>query len=267
MDEERKVISRARDRLRDARLKFALEQRLPKRYQAIISDTCAHSDDEYNSKKGVYDIKTLPFRSENATKFFRRLDAAMLKADGFKGKRVQRRKRLPPKPPQDTIFPKPPKGLPLDFYDPDWFNDLLPQQKLEFADTRKVAFLPDADKSLMGKQLAIEKLSDKQFVNKFFDQISKPYDLTHEIENFDEDDGETDNEDDESFAGEEIDLAHTSGSDEEEEEMNDEDADFVDDEEMESAEEENDEGDADEDDADRDARYNAMLIDEDLPNW
>ncbi|KNZ54558.1 hypothetical protein VP01_2913g2 [Puccinia sorghi] len=87
-------------------------------------------------------------------------------------------------------------------------------------------------------QLNIEKLSDKQFFNKFFDQISEPYDLTHKIENPDEDNGETDNEDDESFAGEEIDFSHTSGSDKEDEEMNEENEDFVDDKEMDTAKEE-----------------------------
>ncbi|KNZ62258.1 hypothetical protein VP01_12947g1, partial [Puccinia sorghi] len=92
MDEEGKVISRARDRLCDAHLKFALEQRLPKQYQAVISNTSAHIDYKYNSKQEVYEIKTLPFLSENSTNFFRRLDKAMLKTDGLKSKRVQRRK-------------------------------------------------------------------------------------------------------------------------------------------------------------------------------
>ncbi|KNZ48699.1 hypothetical protein VP01_5474g1 [Puccinia sorghi] len=133
----RKLISRARDRVRENFAHCSILGRLPKQYLAVISDTSAHSDDEYNSKRGVYEIKTLPIQSENATKFVCRLDEAILKAGGLKGKRFQRRKPLPPKNPQDTIFPKPPKGLPLvDFYHPDWFNDLWPQQRLDFSDTR-----------------------------------------------------------------------------------------------------------------------------------
>ncbi|KNZ56196.1 hypothetical protein VP01_2470g3 [Puccinia sorghi] len=111
-----------------------------------------------------------------------------------------------------------------------------PQQRLKFADTCKVAFLPDADKSLLGKQLAIEKLSDKDFVNKFF-----------------------------YFAGEKTDLAHISGSDEEDEEMNKEDADFLHDDQMDSAREENNKHDTENDDAKNvTITYQAMLIDEDL---
>ncbi|KNZ52065.1 hypothetical protein VP01_3706g2, partial [Puccinia sorghi] len=286
-DEERKVIARARDRvsyvldlcqfvcllthwtgqLRDTRLKFALAQRLPKRYQRMISDVNAHSDDEYNPSKGCYYIKTLKFRSENATRFFRRLDAAMLVSDELEQKRVQRRKRIPSPRPAASIFSKPPKGLPLDFYDPDWFNNLLPQQRIDVADTRQVALLPDATQSLQGKQVASEKLTDKQFNAKFFDQLSAPYDLTHEIENND-DEEETDDEDDGSYVGEEIDLDNTSGSGDDEdtyEEADQEDKDFVE-EVMDGDEDGNyDEYDEEEEDA-RDQRYNDMVLDED-PVW
>ncbi|KAA1097683.1 hypothetical protein PGT21_016948 [Puccinia graminis f. sp. tritici] len=77
MDEECKVIAKAR------------EQGLPKQYQKVISNINCHSDDEYNSKKNTYIIKTLKFWSPNATKFFRRLDAAILTSNELDGKRVQ----------------------------------------------------------------------------------------------------------------------------------------------------------------------------------
>ncbi|KAA1137645.1 hypothetical protein PGTUg99_017935 [Puccinia graminis f. sp. tritici] len=275
-NEERKVIGRARDRLRDARLKFALGQKLPKRYQNIIADVNSHSDDEYDARNAVYIIKTLKFRSANATKFFRRLDAAMLQADELDRKRVQRRKRVVPPTVRESIFPRPPKGLPLDFYDPTWFNNLLTQQRIEVADTRQVAFLPDAAQSLMGKQIPSEKLTDKQFTAKFFDTLAAPYDLTHEIENEDDDENETEEEDNGSYAGEEIDLNDTSGGDDDDEEdVGEEDRDFVD-EDMQDGEEEDFEGDEEEDnepneqeDSDaegREARYNAMVLDDDA-NW
>ncbi|KAA1064840.1 hypothetical protein PGT21_016366 [Puccinia graminis f. sp. tritici] len=262
MDEERKVIAKARERLRDSRLKFALPQNLPKRYQKVISDVNCHSDDEYCPKKRVYIIKTLKFRSANATKFFRRLDAAILTSDELDGKRVQRRRRVVPSIPHPSFFPKPPKGQPLDFYNHEWFNDLLPQQRMEIANTREVAFLPDASQSLMGKKLASEKLSDRKFTQEFFDRLTQPYDLTHEIEDNADDDEPTDDEEDTSFKGDEIDLAHTSNEEDEE------DADFVND-------SMNDAGsgpdkqagdDASKDDEEelaRKARYNAMVLDED----
>ncbi|KAA1066294.1 hypothetical protein PGT21_027869 [Puccinia graminis f. sp. tritici] len=251
MDEERKVISKARERLRDTRLKFALAQNLPKRYQKVISDVNCHSDDEYCAKKGVYMVKTLRFRSENATKFFRRLDAAILTSDELDGKRVQRRRRIVPSTPRPSIFTKPPKGQPLDFYNPTWFNDLLPQQRMDVANTREVAFLPDASQSLMGKRLPSKKLSDKKFVQQFFDQLTQPYDLTHEIEDNGDEEEETYDEEDSSFKGDEIDLANTSNEEEDED-----DEDFVDD----SMDTSNngEEGNDEEEEQAREARYNAM---------
>ncbi|KNZ55278.1 hypothetical protein VP01_2722g5 [Puccinia sorghi] len=212
-DKEHKVIGRERDRLRDTRLKFALAQKLPKQYQKIISNVSAHSNNECNSKKGLYIIKTLKFRSENTTKFFCRLDADMLVSDELEQKHVQRRKREPAVPPKPLLFPKPPKGLPLDFYDPAWFNNLLTQKRIDVANTRAVAFLPDASKSLQGKKLPAEKLLDKQFTKHYFDKLLEPYDLTHEIENEEEEDT-SDTENDSSYFGEEINFNDTSGDSE-----------------------------------------------------
>ncbi|KNZ43892.1 hypothetical protein VP01_9741g1 [Puccinia sorghi] len=62
----------------------------------------------------------------------------MLASDALENKCVQRRLWVPPPTPQESLFPQPPKGLPLDFYKPEWFNELLLQQKLEIADTREV---------------------------------------------------------------------------------------------------------------------------------
>ncbi|KNZ55276.1 hypothetical protein VP01_2722g3 [Puccinia sorghi] len=98
-DEERKVIGRARDKV-NAHLKFSLAQKLPKRYQKIISNLSSHSNNEYDSKKGLNIIKTLKFQSENATKFFHHLDAAI-------------RKQEPAVPSKPSLFPKPPRDFRL----------------------------------------------------------------------------------------------------------------------------------------------------------
>ncbi|KNZ47286.1 hypothetical protein VP01_6543g1, partial [Puccinia sorghi] len=128
----------------------------------------------------------------------------------------------------DSIFPKPPKGLPLDFYDPNWFNNLLLQQRIDVADTRQVALLPDASQSLLGKQVPSKKFTDKQFNLKFFDQLSARYDLTHKIKSYD-DNKEKDDEDNGSYGGKEIDLENMSGSGNEDtfDDVDQEDVDFV----------------------------------------
>ncbi|PLW14965.1 hypothetical protein PCANC_17036 [Puccinia coronata f. sp. avenae] len=203
-------------------------------YQKIISDINCHSDDKYSTKRGVYIVKTLKFRSENATKFFRRLDAVILTSDELDGKRVQRRRHVVPSTPRPSIFTKPPKGQPLDFYSPMWFNGLLPQQRMEIANNREVAFLPDARQSLMGKRLPSKTLSNRKFTQQFFDQLSQAYDLSHEIEDNNKED--VADEDDQAF----VDDSDASNHGHEDTTKEDE--------------EEND----------REARYNAMVLDEEL---
>ncbi|MBW0562333.1 hypothetical protein O181_102048 [Austropuccinia psidii MF-1] len=46
-----------------------------------------------------------------------------------------------------------------------------------------VAFLPDATKSLLGKPHPDERLSNKRFTQKHWDEAIKPYDISHEIAN------------------------------------------------------------------------------------
>ncbi|MBW0571458.1 hypothetical protein O181_111173 [Austropuccinia psidii MF-1] len=84
---ERKVVQRARQRLRDWCYKFLVAHNYAKRYQIIASDVNAHSDNEYNAKAGVYVIKTLAYKSENATAFFRRLDCKIKDVEAMMGRR------------------------------------------------------------------------------------------------------------------------------------------------------------------------------------
>ncbi|KAA1073297.1 hypothetical protein PGT21_007782 [Puccinia graminis f. sp. tritici] len=187
----------------------------------------------------VYIIKTLKFWSPNATKFFRRLDVAILTSDELDGKRVQRCRRVSPSTPHPSLFTKPLKGQPLDFYNAEWFNDLLPQQRMEIANTREV----------------------------FFDQLTKPYDLTHEIEENANEEETSDEEDDPSFDPDEINLTHSVNKEEEEEQETEGDGDFGDDSMGTSGHLKEEEEDAvsngDKEELVREAHCNAMLLDED----
>ncbi|PLW19576.1 hypothetical protein PCASD_21105 [Puccinia coronata f. sp. avenae] len=91
--------------------------------KAIIQDSDSHSDDEYDEETKGYIIKKLPFRSYAANIFFRRLDPVMLTAAQQVGGTAIRTRVLLATP-QLTMFPEAPKLLPLDFYDPKWFNTL-----------------------------------------------------------------------------------------------------------------------------------------------
>ncbi|KAG0149943.1 hypothetical protein CROQUDRAFT_8051, partial [Cronartium quercuum f. sp. fusiforme G11] len=85
--------------------------------------------------------------------------------------------------PHESTFTKPPKGLPINFYEPDWFNHVLSaSQKSEIADCDNVMFLPNVEQSLLGKAHPDKKLSDKKFSKKYWDEGSKVYDMDHKIE-------------------------------------------------------------------------------------
>ncbi|KNZ53516.1 hypothetical protein VP01_3217g2 [Puccinia sorghi] len=153
-----------------------------------------------------------------------------------------------------TLFPRAPKNLPLDFYNPEWFNDLQPNVRDLVADTHSVAFLPKSSEMLQGTRHPDEKLSDKRFSEKYWAQNTTKYDLTHLIED-NQDDSDSGNEDsnDSSYCGEEVDLSDTSGDDDEDVEEQEDDIAFIDDNNLDGV-------------SDDDGAYtdnNKMLIDED----
>ncbi|EFP90156.2 uncharacterized protein PGTG_16004 [Puccinia graminis f. sp. tritici CRL 75-36-700-3] len=261
-EEEKKAIQKARERLRDARYKFAVEHDFPPRYQKIIGDIHSHSNDEYNAKNKVYVIKTLPFRSKTANTFFCRLDKVMIDTNLVRGKRSQQRRRALPTKPQPTVFPRAPKRLPLDFYDPEWFNELQPNIKDIVADTNSVAFFPEPANILRGNRHADEKLSDKRFTEKYWDKVTSKYNLDHIINNEDDNSSDDEDNDDASYHGNEIDLANTSGEEEEEPDEQEEDVAFIDDQEPQAGPSNTNHEDSSDDDGAYD-NNNKMLVDDD----
>jgi hypothetical protein len=196
-------------------LKFATDHKFPKRYVEILKDISAHSDDEYYPPKGFYVVKKLPFRSDAADRFIRRLDQVMHETNKANGGRPQGRIRVRVKNPGLTIYPKAPKGLPIDFYNPTWFNEKLPAQRRVIADVENVTFLPNPDLSFKPNQ-PDEKLNSKKFSEKHWEKATTAYDLDFLIEN--KSDSEPDNHNDDSDYGGSIDLEAESSSDDEEEE-------------------------------------------------
>ncbi|MBW0485161.1 hypothetical protein O181_024876 [Austropuccinia psidii MF-1] len=104
-----------------------------------------------------------------------------------------------------TAFGQVPQGLPIAFFDPEWYNDCPPAKKTLCDDIISIAFLPDATESIRGIQHPYEKLGNKRFSEKYWDEATQPYDLSHEITAKDDDDeSNLDFEDDSSSSG--IDL-------------------------------------------------------------
>ncbi|MBW0482941.1 hypothetical protein O181_022656 [Austropuccinia psidii MF-1] len=93
---------------------------------------------------------------------------------------------------------KAPKGMPLDFYLPDWFNQCDYSKRLFVSNSRQVAFIrTDIE---MSNQIHTDKrICDKAFNQKYWEVVSQPYDLLHEIDysSNEEEDKEDDDESEE----------------------------------------------------------------------
>ncbi|MBW0501417.1 hypothetical protein O181_041132 [Austropuccinia psidii MF-1] len=133
-----------------------------------------------------------------------RVNEEIAKAESTSRKKSQRREHHVAEDGRASISKVAPKGLLIDFYNPDWFNNCTSDQKRSIADINTIAFLPDVSKSLLGKPHPDERLSYKQFTALHWEEVIEAYDISHEIQN----DNELDTEDSnglEAIASEEID--------------------------------------------------------------
>lgn len=208
-------------------MKFATSQGFKKRYLDLISPIDTHSDDEYNEKHKCHIVKKLEFRSENANAFFLRLTQEMEKNDRIEGKRPQGRVRRRPKTAVISTIARPPGNMPIDFFEPAWFNELSGAQKTKLADAYRVSLLPNAKLSFCAVSAGDERLGDKAFIAKYWDQITGFYDLTHVMGEDEDEESEDEDDPDDSNYGDDIDLGDTSGDDDDEGEDEDDGDGFV----------------------------------------
>lgn len=160
---------------------------MPTRYKNILLKPSAHSDDEGPNAKGEFVIKTLPFRSANMNKFVRRVKNNMLKEELLARKTSQKHPRVLPKVPVMSQFIAPPTQLPIDCYSPAWYNSLSAGQKEKLVDSKPVALLPNAAKSLLAIPHPSEGLLSVNFNKKYYDKLIEPYQLVTAAESDDED--------------------------------------------------------------------------------
>ncbi|MBW0535668.1 hypothetical protein O181_075383 [Austropuccinia psidii MF-1] len=115
-----------------------------------------------------------------------RVDEEISKAKKDNGKTSNQHECLIPDEPLRSVCTQVPKGLPINFHDPSWFNSRSAGQKTLTADAFNIAFLPDASQSLRGIQHSDDRLGDKKFTSKYWDQVIYHYNISHEIPNEDE---------------------------------------------------------------------------------
>lgn len=168
-----------RPQLAETRMAFAQKNNFSRRYKNILAQPYAHSDDELDTDYNVFQIKTLEYLSSNANKFFRRVDAMMACSLAISGKVSQLQPRKLPKDPIASTHKTPPNQLPIDYYNPRWFNNLTPSQQEEYVNHTQVALLPNATESFIPAPNThpAEKLSGCDFNKKYHEQLIVPYEI------------------------------------------------------------------------------------------
>ncbi|MBW0504760.1 hypothetical protein O181_044475 [Austropuccinia psidii MF-1] len=117
----------------------------------------------------------------------RRVYEEIEKVELIEGKQSKRQNRMEVDSAKVSTNYKPPKGFPIDFYDPTWFNNFPVGKKTILADAFKVDFLPNASQSIRGVQHPDERLSDQNFTEKYWEKNTEKYELSNEISSEDED--------------------------------------------------------------------------------
>ncbi|KAF6754953.1 hypothetical protein DFP72DRAFT_1123544, partial [Ephemerocybe angulata] len=138
--DEQNTVYKSRSRLAESRLNFMVENRWNPLLHALAS-TAATSDDERDpgdkklDNRPVFYTRRRPERSAAANSFIRDLEFKREKnARLDRSKRWKERVRIVPSHDQeDTLFPALPEGMPIDYFDPDFYNSLEPNLRSRIA--------------------------------------------------------------------------------------------------------------------------------------
>jgi hypothetical protein len=192
-------------------LKFLKENGFPARYQQAIHPRVT-SDDEVDkaglkiNNQPVYWIKHRPERSVEAETFIRRLEEIREESVQYspKGRWHERVRRVPNTNQEVSTFLKLPEKMPIDYFQPAFYNRLLPRLRFAIAQP-SIIFLPDGQAPFTGTDE--EKLSEKRFNKKYGPTVLRRYNLVTEEDFADDEDDDEDEMDldddlgDEEFGG------------------------------------------------------------------
>ncbi|PPR01552.1 hypothetical protein CVT24_005887 [Panaeolus cyanescens] len=171
MDEENSSLQ-GRLRLAKARLVYAQKSGMPKRYFCLFTAK-ATSDDERppeneEQKRGsrpIYWIKRRPERSVEAERFIRKFEVErerFLELAPSK-RRMDRVRIVPPIEKRATSsFQRLPKKLPLDYFDPVFYNSLPGRLRNMVAHRNQMVFLPNVDETFTRPEL--ENMANKDLI-------------------------------------------------------------------------------------------------------
>ncbi|KAF7779052.1 hypothetical protein Agabi119p4_3402 [Agaricus bisporus var. burnettii] len=202
-----------RYRLCQSRIEFARANGY-KRYLKYL-DPKATSDDEADPQgsrvngRPVHFIKVRRERSVAFNTWIRLLDRERELAAMYEGKTFrQDRIRTMPDNPDESAFPLLPLNMPLDYYDPTFFNFLQPNLRKRIAGAYPtVGLLPEVSHSFgrgpNGKPHKDERLGEKAFNKKYRENVLLRYRLDDldDIDAFDSDADDDDDDEEEEEVG------------------------------------------------------------------
>jgi len=190
------------------RKEFLERNGYPARYVRLI-DVKGTSDDEADpeglqeDRRPVYWIKRRPERSAQMELFIRKLDEKREEENRYnfrrRGAQKDRIRRLP-NPPQDTAYHALPQNIPIDYFDPSFFNQLQPDLRRQIASSSSIALLPNIEDTFT--RCPDERLRDDDFMDKYGSMVLSRY----LVDDSDESIGEEENWlDDEEYENEYVD--------------------------------------------------------------
>ncbi|KAJ7861677.1 hypothetical protein B0H14DRAFT_2189653, partial [Mycena olivaceomarginata] len=174
---ERNKISQARIHLHASRAAYLKDAAIPKRLKLMFSAK-ATSDDE-STPNGPQALAREE-RSQAADQVVRAVDRLIVQdllQDGKKRAANNRsRRRVPAFGARNAgNFQEIPKGMPIQYYDPTWFNNQPPQARAKFEAKLVVALIPGSTDFFSGRGDNI--LSIQQLTAKYGETVFSEYDL------------------------------------------------------------------------------------------
>ncbi|KAK7013214.1 hypothetical protein R3P38DRAFT_3006076 [Favolaschia claudopus] len=192
--------SKRRSRLAEKREAFAYKDKLPNRVVSLVSDEYCNSDDNSgtdNDHKAVYFVNGKSLRSASATSYIHKLEERRVADDrrtrGKKKSNIVERIRLRvPNPPESDLSFQMPKKAPIDWFDPEKFNDFPAETRYKYAQYGVALPLIEHHKNTDWKTM-----NKAAFMEKYGNDVLKQYNIPTAAEmerqgnsGWDEDEGE-----------------------------------------------------------------------------
>ncbi|KAJ3831370.1 hypothetical protein F5878DRAFT_729669 [Lentinula raphanica] len=198
---ERDNANRRKSRLRENRVRQIKADGFNKRFLALAEENDAHSDDEPDpTTPGTYLIHPKQGRSANVTAIFRKIDERYQHTlNRPQGQRNDRIRKTPDTPLAEAHPSRRPLDVPIDYFEPVYFNTLLSARDRARYAKNGVA-MPIAEKA---EDVSMWKnLDEDEFMDRYGKAVLKLYLIPteEELEQLDEyentDDSDTSDEED-----------------------------------------------------------------------